>query len=192
MGRINVEQTEFEEVLAITPQVFSDNRGFFQESYNQKDFLEAELMHRFVQDNHSFSKVRGTIRGVHYQTLPMAQTKLVRVVQGAIWDVVVDLRKDSKHYGRWISVELSDNNHKQILIPKGFGHAFQTLSDDCHVVYKVDEYYSSECNAGFMWNDSEINIDWPISDVTLSDQDGSWPSFAQAMEAVKFSMQDSN
>ena len=191
MGRINVEQTELDGVLVITPQVHGDNRGFFQESYNKKDFLEKEIAYRFVQDNHSFSKTRGTIRGFHFQTPPMAQTKLVRVVQGTIWDVVIDLRKDSKNYGRWFSIELSEENHKQILIPKGFAHAFQTLTEDCHVVYKVDEYYSSECNAGFLWNDAEIGIDWPVQEVTLSDQDSSWPSFAKAMESVKFSIGDS-
>ena len=174
---LKIIETDFPEVKVIVPDVFLDARGFFQESYTLNKFKSIGINQVFVQDNHSFSKKQGTIRGLHFQTTPMAQSKLVRVVQGSILDVVVDIRKDSPNFKKYITVEISSENSKQILIPKGFAHGFCTLTDDCHVVYKVDEYYSHENNAGIIWNDSEIGISWPTEATILSDQDVKWPSF---------------
>ena len=144
MGRINVEQTELDGVLVITPQVHGDNRGFFQESYNKKDFLEKEIAYRFVQDNHSFSKTRGTIRGFHFQTPPMAQTKLVRVVKGEVYDVAVDIRVGSHTFGQYVGQILSDMNNIAMYIPEGFAHGFLSLSRNVIFQYKCTEFYYPE------------------------------------------------
>ena len=159
------------DVLLIEPQVFGDDRGFFLESFNQKKFEEA-VKHKinFVQDNHSKS-VKGVLRGLHYQLPPKAQGKLVRVIQGEVFDVAVDIRKLSPTFGMWIGEILSADNKKQLWIPEGFAHGFVTLSDTSEFLYKTTDFYSSEYEHSILWNDQTLNIKWPIEKVSLSDKD---------------------
>jgi dTDP-4-dehydrorhamnose 3,5-epimerase len=160
---MNVIRTEIPDLLILEPRVFEDERGWFMESFNQKVFDEAVGHHvEFVQDNHSFSK-RGVLRGLHYQLPPHAQGKLVRVVQGAAWDVAVDLRRTSATYGSWFGIELSDSNRKQLWIPAGFAHGFLTLSNSAHFLYKTDNYYSTEAERSLRWDDQTLAIKWPIN-----------------------------
>jgi len=168
---MEITQTKLPGVILLKPKVFQDDRGFFLESYNRLTLAKQGIEHNFVQDNHSLSKQKGTLRGLHFQKDPMAQTKLVRVVRGAIFDVAVDIRKDSPHFGKWVGMELSDKNHHQLLVPKGFAHGFCTLQDNTEVLYKVDVYYSPEHDAGYIWNDPTFNIDWPVADPMLSEKD---------------------
>ncbi|MEK6623772.1 MAG: dTDP-4-dehydrorhamnose 3,5-epimerase [Bdellovibrionota bacterium] len=179
---MKVIATDFPEIKVIVPQVFQDNRGFFQESFNLRRMQESGLNYQFVQDNHSFSVQKYTIRALHFQTHPMAQAKLVRVVKGSVLDVVVDIRRESKNFGKFITFELSDQNHYQILIPKGFAHGFCTLMEDCHVIYKVDEYYSPAHNQGIIWNDPTINIPWPTTNPVLSKQDEKWQMLHEVLK----------
>lgn len=155
-------QTELEGVLIVEPTVFGDHRGWFMETYSESKFQEQGLQLQFVQDNHSFSATKGTLRGLHYQIHPKAQTKLVRCTKGAIFDVAVDIRQGSPSYGKWFGIELTADNKKQLLIPKSFAHGFMTLTDDVEVQYKCDELYSPECDGGILWNDPEIGIEWPM------------------------------
>lgn len=159
---MNFIKTKLNGVLIIEPNVFGDHRGWFTETYNQESFEKAGLSLNFVQDNHSFSAVKGTLRGLHYQMVPKAQTKLVRCTIGAIFDVAVDIRNESPTYGEWVGVELSAENKKQLLVPKGFAHGFMTITDDVEVQYKVDELYSPENDRGIIWNDPSIGIKWPM------------------------------
>ncbi|MCA1041609.1 dTDP-4-dehydrorhamnose 3,5-epimerase [Bacillus infantis] len=173
---MKVIKTDLEGVKVIEPTVFGDYRGWFMETYNKAKFLEIGLDLNFVQDNHSFSAAKGTLRGLHYQLNPKAQTKLIRCTKGAIFDVAVDIRKNSPSFSKWFGIELSDENKKQLLVPKGFAHAFITLTDNVEVQYKVDELYSPENDRGIIWNDPEIGIEWPI-DITpiLSEKDQKAP-----------------
>lgn len=155
-------QTELEGVLIVEPAVFGDHRGWFMETYSESKFHEQGLQLQFVQDNQSFSVTKGTLRGLHYQIHPKAQTKLVRCTKGAIFDVAVDIRRESPSYGKWFGIELTADNKKQLLIPKGFAHGFMTLTDGVEVQYKCDELYSPECDGGILWNDPEIGIEWPM------------------------------
>lgn len=177
---MKIIKTRLPEVVILEPQVFGDNRGYFMESYNKKVFEELGLSFHFVQDNQSLSKDPGTIRGLHFQLNPKAQTKLVRCVKGAIYDVAVDIRKGSPTYGEWVGVILSEYNHRQLLIPKGFAHGFCTLVPDTIVHYKVDEFYAPETDAGIIWNDPEIGIAWPTSAPILSERDKKHPTLADA------------
>uniref|UniRef100_A0A7V4CNF0 dTDP-4-dehydrorhamnose 3,5-epimerase n=1 Tax=Fervidobacterium pennivorans TaxID=93466 RepID=A0A7V4CNF0_FERPE len=172
---MRVIETELPGVLLIEPDVYRDERGWFIESYSYKAFKQFGIDIVFVQDNHSYSKKRWTLRGIHFQNNPMAQSKLVRCTRGKILDVVVDLRKGSPTYKKWIMVELSEDNKRMLFIPKGFGHAFLTLTDDVEVQYKVDEYYSKEYDRSIRWNDPEISIDWPVKDPILSEKDRNAP-----------------
>lgn len=172
---MNIIKTELEGVLILEPKVFGDNRGWFMESFSDKVFKEQGLNINFVQDNHSYSAIKGTLRGLHFQNNPMAQTKLVRCTRGKILDVVVDIRKGSPTYKKWIAVELSQENKRQLLIPKGFAHGFVTLTDDVEVQYKVDEYYSKEHDRSIRFDDPEIGIDWGIENPILSDKDKNAP-----------------
>jgi len=160
---MNFVKTRLSGVYIVEPRVFGDPRGFFMESYNKKSFEEAGLKYNFVQDNHSLSEQIGTLRGLHYQLEPKAQTKLVRVTRGAVYDVVVDIRKGSTTFGQWIGVTLSAENKKQLLVPKGFAHGFCTLEPNTEVQYKVDEYYSPEHDRSILWNDNSIGIEWPLN-----------------------------
>lgn len=170
----------FDGVVVIEPTVFEDSRGFFMESYNAQAFKNAGIDMLFVQDNHSLSCDAGVIRGLHYQLEPKSQTKLVRVVAGAIFDVVVDIRKSSSTFGQWYGVILSESNKRQLLVPKGFAHGFCTLVDQTQVVYKVDEYYSPEHDRGIVWNDAAIGIDWPVNNPILSAKDEKHPVLKEA------------
>ncbi len=177
---MNLIETTFVGVYLIVPTVFEDARGFFMESYNENKFLQNNLNYRFVQDNHSLSKEKGTIRGLHYQLTPKAQTKLVRVLSGAIYDVVVDIRKNSPTFGQWQGFELSAANKHQLLIPKGFAHGFCTTLPETEVFYKVDDFYSPEYDRGIAWNDPDLGIDWPTTYPILSDKDKKHPLLMDA------------
>jgi len=159
---MNFIKTQLEGVIVIEPAVFGDHRGWFMETYSDSKMKEAGIDLTFVQDNQSFSATKGTLRGLHYQLAPKAQTKLVRCTRGAIFDVAVDIRKDSPTYGKWYGIELSAENKKQLLVPKGFAHGFMTLTDDAEVQYKVDELYAPEYDRGISWNDPDIGIEWPM------------------------------
>lgn len=158
---MKIENTSIEDLLVITPKVFEDERGYFFESYNEALFRENGIDIKFIQDNQSFSKY-GVIRGLHLQLPPFAQTKLVRVLQGEILDVAVDIRKNSKTYGQHFSVLLSDENKKQLLIPQGFAHGFSVLSPTAVVSYKVDQLYDKNSERGIRFDDPSLNIDWKI------------------------------
>lgn len=159
------------DVLLIEPQVFGDDRGFFFESFNQERFEKAVGKKiNFVQDNHSKS-VKGVLRGLHYQLTPKAQGKLVRVIQGEVFDVAVDLRQSSSTFGKWVGEIISADNKKQLWIPEGFAHGFLTLSDTAEFLYKTTDFYSLEHEACILWNDKNLNINWPITNPILSNKD---------------------
>lgn len=156
-------QLAIPEVILFTPKVFGDERGFFFESFNGKQFAELTgLQRNFVQDNHSKSQ-KGVLRGLHYQLPPHAQGKLVRVVQGEVFDVAVDIRKSSPHFGRWVGAILSEENKQQLWIPEGFAHGFVTLSDSAEFLYKTTDYYAPSMERCIAWDDPTIGIDWPIT-----------------------------
>ena len=165
------EATSLEGVYIITPQVFGDHRGWFCETYTVEKFKEIGIDTVFVQDNQSYSKGKNTIRGLHFQNAPMAQTKLLRCIRGKILDVAVDIRKGSPHYGEWVAIELSAKNKKMIYIPQGFAHGFLTLSEDVEVQYKVDNYYSPAHDRSIRFDDPDIGIDWGIDSPILSEKD---------------------
>lgn len=165
----------------IIPQVFGDHRGFFMESWSKRTFETAGLFYDFIQDNHSLSAVKGTLRGIHFQRGEKSQAKLVRCVKGAVLDIAVDLRPRSPTYKQWVGVELSAENKKQLLIPRGFGHAFLTLTDNVECLYKVDNFYAPEADSGIRWNDPEIGVDWGISDPILSEKDSKAPLLKDAV-----------
>lgn len=177
---MNITPLKLEGVFFIEPQVHMDSRGFFMESYNERKLRELGIHQNFIQDNHSLSTDAGVIRGLHYQLNPKAQTKLVRVTVGAVYDVVVDIRRGSPTFGQWIGVILSAHNHRQLLVPKGFAHGFCTLVPNTEVQYKVDEYYSPECDRGILWNDPELAIDWPVTNPVLSEKDKGHPFLKDA------------
>lgn len=168
---MKITKTKLEGVVIIEPDVFGDNRGFFMESWNKKKMAEAGLDYDFVQDNHSKSTVKGTLRGIHFQKGNKAQAKLVRCVKGAVLDVAVDLRKNSPTFKQWVGVELSAENKKQLLIPRGFGHGFVTLTDDVEFLYKADNYYAPEEEGGIRWNDPDIGVEWDVENPILSEKD---------------------
>lgn len=162
-------------VKIIEPTVYADYRGYYKESYSARALQEYGINTVFVQDNHSRTLKKGTIRGIHFQNNPKPQIKLVRCTRGAVLDVVVDLRRDSPTFKEWLAIELSEDNNKQILIPSGFGHGFMTLVDDCEVLYKVDEFYEPQYDRAIAWNDPEININWQIEYPIISDKDRKAP-----------------
>lgn len=179
---MNLIKTTIKDLLIIEPKVFVDDRGYFLESYNKKtldDLIGKD--YTFVQDNESKSSY-GVIRGLHYQLAPYSQAKLVRVLEGSVYDVAVDLRKDSPTFGKWVGVELSGENKRQFLIPKGFAHGFSVLSETVVFAYKCDEYYHPEAEAGIIYNDPTLNIDWkiPEKDVKLSEKDKLLPELKNA------------
>jgi dTDP-4-dehydrorhamnose 3,5-epimerase len=175
---MKITKTEIEGLLIIEPKVFSDDRGYFYESYNKKTFAEASIAADFVQDNQSFSH-KGAVRGLHGQADPFAQGKLVRVINGRVLDVAVDIRKGSPTYGRHVSVELSGDNKLQLWIPAGFLHGFATLEDNTIFTYKVNNYYDKASEIGVIWNDPTLDINWGISphDIFLSPKDEVLPAF---------------
>ena len=175
---MKIEKTDIEGLVVIHPRVFEDARGYFFESFNKRNFEAHNLPCNFVQDNEAFSSF-GVLRGMHYQLPPAAQTKLVRVVRGKVLDVVVDIRENSKTYGKSYSIVLSAKNKKQLLIPKGFAHGYLTLSKRAVFCYKCDSYYSKEHEGGIIWNDPSIKIDWNLTQDSpkLSDKDKDLPFF---------------
>ncbi|MDQ0172476.1 dTDP-4-dehydrorhamnose 3,5-epimerase [Paenibacillus tundrae] len=166
--------------VILEPKVYGDHRGYFMESYNEQQLHEQGIHHVFVQDNQSLSAEAGVIRGLHYQLQPKAQTKLVRVLSGAIYDVIVDIRPSSKTFGQWKGFILSEYNQRQLLVPQGFAHGFCTLVPNVLVSYKVDEYYSPTHDRGILWNDPALAIDWPITNPVLSDKDQKHPCLQDA------------
>lgn len=179
---MNVIKTKVKDLLIIEPQVFTDGRGYFFESYNKKKLEDLiGKQYNFVQDNESKSSY-GVIRGLHYQLAPYSQTKIVRVLEGRVYDVAVDLRTDSPTFGEWVSVELSGENNKQFLIPKGFAHGFSVLSETAVFAYKCDEYYYPEAEAGIVYNDPSFGIDWKIPEKNsrLSEKDKILPELKNA------------
>lgn len=175
-----ISETKLPGVLLLTPKRHGDDRGFFCESWNKAVFEQHGLDLEFVQDNHSFSKKAGVVRGLHFQAPPHAQDKLVRCGRGALFDVAVDIRKGSPTYGQWVGEELTFENGRQLLVPKGFLHGFMALTDDCEIVYKCTDFYSPECDGAVAWDDPDIGIDWPqiAGEVTLSDKDRNAPRLA--------------
>ena len=168
------------DVLLIEPQVFGDDRGFFFESFNQNKFEEVVKQKiNFVQDNHSKS-LKGVLRGLHYQLNPKAQGKLVRVIQGEVFDVAIDLRQSSPTFGKWVGEILSGDNKKQLWIPEGFAHGFLTLSDTAEFLYKTTDFYSKDHEQAIIWNDETIRIEWPLEEVSLSSKDNAALSFKEA------------
>ena len=169
---MNFTNTEIPEVIIIEPKVFGDSRGYFLESYNQKEFESNIGNVNFIQDNESKS-VKGVLRGLHFQSPPFAQAKLVRCIKGEVLDVAVDIREGSPTYGRHLAVVLSSDNKRQLFVPRGFAHGFVVLSDEAIFSYKVDNYYSPNHDSGIKWDDSDLNINWNIdvSDVNLSEKD---------------------
>lgn len=175
MGKITVTPCDIEGLYVIEPTVFKDERGYFVETYNQNDIKEAGLDMVFVQDNQSMS-TRGVLRGLHFQK-QFPQGKLVRVVRGKVFDVAVDLRSDSKTYGKWFGVELSAENMKQFYIPEGFAHGFLVLSDEAEFCYKCTDFYHPGDEGGLAWNDPEIGVEWPLEegvDLIISEKDQKW------------------
>ncbi len=166
--------TEIKDLLLIEPDIFGDSRGSFRETYKKSVFAEAGITEEFTQDNHSVSS-KGVLRGIHFQRSPKAQGKLVRVTRGSVWDVAVDLREDSPTYLKWYGVELSEENGLMLYVPEGFGHGFVTLEDDTHFIYKCTDEYSPEHDSGIKWNDPEIGIEWPLTDVEVSAKDAVLP-----------------
>ena len=158
------------EVILIEARSFPDERGFFLESFKESAFIENGINTKFVQDNHSHS-IKGVLRGLHFQKDPKAQAKLVTAIRGKIFDVAVDIRKNSPTYGKWVGETLSEENHRLLYVPEGFAHGFCVLSDEADIVYKVNEEYSPENDRGILWNDPEINVQWPIDKPLISDKD---------------------
>lgn len=176
MGKFKFTKCDIEGLVIVEPKVFGDERGYFMETYNKEEFWAAGCTMEFVQDNQSMSK-KGVLRGLHFQK-KHPQGKLVRVVSGRVYDVAVDIRKDSSTFGAWFGVELTAENKKQFYIPAGFAHGFYVLSDTAEFVYKCSDYYHPEDEGGILWNDHDINIQWPIADgidLTISEKDKVWP-----------------
>ena len=180
MGKFKITKSEIEGVFTVEPTVFGDERGYFMETYNENDFKEEGIDLTFVQDNQSKSS-KGVLRGLHFQyTQP--QGKLVRVIKGEVFDVAVDLRKESRTYGKWVGVLLSEENKRQFMIPRGFAHGFLVISDEAEFTYKCDEFYHPEDEGGIMWNDPDVGVKWPSIDgeILLSEKDTKHPSFKES------------
>lgn len=188
MADIKITELDIPGVKVFEPAYFEDFRGYFCETYSLRTMTEAGIDIVFVQDNHSLSKQKGIIRGIHFQNNPKPQTKLVRCTRGSVMDYAVDLRADSPTFKKWVCVELSAENRKQVLIPAGFGHAFITLEDNCEVQYKADEFYYPEYDRGIAWNDPEIAIDWGTVSPILSEKDMKSPILSQS--DVNFSIRE--
>jgi len=172
---MKVIETELSGVVILEPAVFGDNRGWFMESWSTAKMQAAGLDYNFVQDNHSYSAYNGVLRGIHFQNFEAAQAKLVRCARGAVLDVAVDFRKNSPTYKKWVAVELSAENKRQLLIPRGFGHGFVTLTDDVEFLYKADNFYNAGADRSVRYNDPELAIDWGISNPIISEKDANAP-----------------
>ena len=175
---MEIIKTKIEGVVILEPRIFKDARGYFFESFSQREFEEKVCKTTFVQDNESYSSY-GVVRGLHFQKPPFTQAKLVRVIKGAVLDIAVDLRKSSPTYGQHVAVELTEENHRQLFIPHGFAHGFAVLSDEVLFQYKCDNYYAPQSEGGILWNDLQLNIDWriPADKIILSEKDTKHPLF---------------
>lgn len=184
---MNIIETSIKGVVILEPRIFADDRGYFFESFSQKVFDELVRPIRFVQDNESKSKY-GVLRGLHFQKGEHAQSKLVRVVKGKVWDVAVDIRRGSPTFGKYVSVELSEENKRQFFIPRGFAHGFAVLSQEAIFQYKCDHYYAPESEGAIAWDDPDIGIDWPVaaSDILLSEKDKKHPRLADSLELFDY------
>ena len=178
---MKVTETELKDVYIVEPRVFGDHRGWFMESYSKAVFLKAGIDCDFVQDNQSFSAQKGTLRGLHYQLNPKCQAKIVRCTKKTILDVAVDIRKGSPMYKKWVAVELSAENKKQLFIPRGFAHGFVTLTDDVEVQYKADNYYAPECDGNIRYDDPDIGVNWGSGEFILSEKDKNAPLLKDRM-----------
>lgn len=177
---MDVQTTPLPGLLVITPSRFGDARGFFSESYSKARMAEHGITTEFVQDNHSVSAKLGTVRGLHFQSPPHAQAKLVRCGRGALYDVAVDIRKGSPTYGKWFGIELTFENGKQLLVPEGFLHGFSTRAPDTEIIYKCSDYYAPDCDGAVRFDDPDIGIDWGVAgDAILSDKDAAAPALAE-------------
>ena len=179
---MHITELDLTGLLLLEAVKYGDERGFFSETFRKDALAEAGFSRDFVQDNQSFSTTPFTIRGLHFQTEPHAQDKLIRVTRGAVLDVAIDIRQGSKTYGRHVAVELSSDNARQLLIPRGFAHGYQTLTDECEVQYKVTNYYAAAAEGGLRWNDPKLSIAWLESDpskVTVNTRDAGWPTLAE-------------
>ena len=174
---MNVIKTDVLDVYIIEPKVFGDKRGYFFESWSKKKMEDAGLFYDFVQDNQSYSSIKGTIRGLHFQNGEHSQAKLVRCAKGAVLDVAVDLRKGSPTYKKWVAVELSADNKRQLMIPRGFAHGFVTLTDEVEFLYKADNLYRFESEGSIRWTDPKIGVEWGVEDPIVSDKDANAPLF---------------
>lgn len=181
MAKLTQLPTQLADVIFLETTVFGDHRGFFTESYSEQDFKEVGITTHFVQDNHSLSVEAGVLRGLHFQKGAYAQSKLIRVVTGAVWDVIVDLRKGSPTYGQWEGFILSEHNHRQLFVPKGFAHGFVTLTPNVNFLYKCDAYYHAPADAGIAYNDPDLKIAWPVdlNRAILSEKDQNHPTLRE-------------
>jgi dTDP-4-dehydrorhamnose 3,5-epimerase len=176
---MQIAKTNLKDAFLIRPEVFRDERGFFLESYSKKKLEEAGISVDFVQDNHSISLRKGILRGLHFQTPQMSQAKLVRVIRGRVYDIILDLRKESPTFGKWQGFELSAENFEMLFVPRGFAHGFVTLEKNTEFQYKCDNYYSAKNDSGLIWNDPDLKIDWPVENPILSEKDSRHGTFAQ-------------
>jgi len=185
---MEIRRLDIPDVIIIKPRKFGDHRGFFSETYNKAAFAEAGINVDFVQDNHSFSAPKGTVRGLHFQIAPAAQTKLVRVTRGAILDVAVDIRRGSPTYGKHVSTVISADEWNQIYLPVGFAHGLCTLEPNTEVLYKVSDLYSPQHDRGLLWNDPALGIEWPVGgdEVVLSEKDRLHPTLAELPEYFRY------
>ncbi len=185
---MEIKATDLPGLFLLKPRRFTDSRGHFVETYNQRDLAAASVSMHFVQDNLSFSAKASTIRGLHFQLPAAAQTKLVRAARGRVFDVAVDLRQGSPTFGRWFGATLTAEEGEQLLIPRGFAHAFCTLDDNCEVAYKTDDFYAPKSGSGLIWNDPDLRIDWPIAanSAILSDEDMKLGLFRDFVSPFRF------
>ena len=185
---MDIRNLELPGLVLLRPRRFTDARGYFAETYNEKTLAAAGISAKFVQDNQSFSAKRGTIRGLHFQLPPAAQAKLVRVLQGSVYDVAVDLRVGSPTCGRWVGETLTADGGEQMFVPRGFAHAFCTLETDTVVAYKVDDFYAPASDSGLIWNDPALAIKWPVApnEVVLSDKDHKLGRFADFVSPFRY------
>lgn len=172
---MNIIKTDVLDLYIIEPKVFGDHRGWFMESWSDRDMKEAGLNYVFVQDNHSFSAQKGTLRGLHYQKGEASQAKLVRCTRGAVLDVAVDMREGSPTYRKWAAVELTADNKKQVMVPRGFIHGYLSLTDDVEFLYKTDNYYNKDADRNILWNDPALGVDWGVLNPILSEKDSKAP-----------------
>ena len=179
---MNLIETDLKGVVIVEPKVFGDNRGWFMETWSRQKLEGAGVNLDFVQDNQSYSAQKGTFRGLHYQLNPMAQAKIVRCTRGKLLDIAVDIRQNSPQFAKWVAVELTAENKRQLLIPRGFAHGFLTLTDDVEVQYKADNYYAPQCDGNIKWDDPQIGLELPFAPVILSDKDKNAPTLGERIK----------